>query len=274
MKLKIFCLFIVTFFLLSCAKPKPQPYVVPALQTTVTTSKTNDIRITAIQNTALSVGAQGGLAWRSHQINARLTKEADYLNRIFNFNSLLLKNNVLPPVLAEGQTALNLADPNTIRLADRIYKIVSPPRFVTAAPNWRDYLWQNYRSPDPPNASLLPKNEEERQLWNRCVQQGWQAGIDQADQIFSVNLGRLKRDYAGMILYRELLAKNMVTPPYVAKLDLGITGDSNLIRINDQVLRITATSKLNPNANTWRAVVTPGYAGGENQDLDQAHPPP
>src|SRR5262245_36974647 len=145
MKLKTFYLLIVTLLLLSCAKPQPQPYViVPGLQTTVTTTKTNGIRINAIQNTALSVGAQGGLAWRAHQINERLNKEAAYLDRIFNFNSLLLKNSVLPPVLAEGRTALNLADPYTIRLADRIYKIVSPPRFVTAAPNWRDYLWLNY----------------------------------------------------------------------------------------------------------------------------------
>ena len=60
----------------------------------------------------------------------------------------------------------------------------------------------------------------------------------------------------GMVLYRELLAEHMVSPPYVAKAQLGVTGDATQLRINDQVLRITAQSALQPNPSKWMPVIT------------------
>lgn len=256
-----------------CAKPPPkQPYAqIPALPAKTATSSSS-IRLQAVQDAALTVGTQGGLAWRAHQINQMLLQEQTYLDHIFNFNALLLNNNVLPPVLAEGDQTLNVASPTALRLADHVYRIIQPPQFVTAAPIWRDYLWMNYPAPDTPNNTLLPQNEEERDLWNKCVKTGWEYGIKQANDIFSANLGRLKRDYDGMILYRKLLAQNMVTAPYVAKVNLGVTGNGTAMRINDQVLRITATSELNTNAQTWKPIVRPGTAGGENTDVDEAAP--
>ncbi len=266
----------VVALLCSCAsKPVQQPYAyIPALNSTQANppSGVSNIRRQAIQDTALSLGAQAGLAWRSKQIDSMLANEQVYLSKVFDFNALILKNNVLPPVLVEGGNTLNLASPDALRLADKVYKIQLPPRFVTTPPSWRDYLQLNFNPPNPPSSTLLPKNEGERQLWNQYIKDGWNAGVTQANEIFSINLGRLKRDYSGMVLYRELLAQNMVTAPYVAKVDLGVTGDSNMMRVNDQVLRITATSKLNTNAKTWKAVITPGEAGGEDQDADQAAP--
>ncbi len=56
-----------------------------------------------------------------------------------------------------------------------------------------------------------------------------------------------------MILYRKLLAQNIVSPPFVSRADLGITGGGDRLRINDQVLRITAVSELKPNSKVWKA---------------------
>lgn len=271
MKAKFFTLVCLLLLIVACAPKKPHPYSqIPALQGQVVSE--NSIRLTAVQDTAMSIGAQGGLAWRAHQLNHILDLQQNYLNQIFNFNSLILHHNVLPPVLAEGNDALNLADPETLRLADKVYKIVLPPRFVTTPPTWREYLWLDYASPEAPSATLLPKSAEEQQIWNKYVQVGWQDGIAQANEIFSANLGRLKRDYSGMILYQKLLRQNMVSRPFVATLNLGVTGDSRSMRINDQVLRITATSKLNTQSKTWKAVVSKGEAGGADEDADQADP--
>jgi defect-in-organelle-trafficking protein DotC len=169
---------------------------------------------------------------------------------------LLLPHNVLPPVLTEGHNLLNLADNFTIRIADVEYQIVYPPRFVTAPPSWRDYIWMNYKKPEIPNSSLLPKTSDESKVWNQYVKIGWNDGVDQANEIFLANVNRLKRDINGMILYKKLYAQNMVTAPYVAEADLGVTGDSNDMKINDKVLRITAISELKPNSKTWKPVVT------------------
>lgn len=213
------------------------------------------IRYKALSETATLVGAQGGLAFRSEQINCVLRKQQNLLEQVYNFRALLLKDDIRPPVLEEGRDELALDSCEALRAADQIYRIISPPCFVTAPPNWRDYIWMKFCRPESPDITLLPRNCDEAGIWNCFVQIGWQQGMDQANQIFGENLNRLKRDYNGMLLYRKLLAQNMVTPPYVAKTELGVTGDENELRINDRVLRISATSKLNTNADTWAPVV-------------------
>ncbi len=261
---KLFILILCLTLLVACASKKPKP---PASQiqgfatTPVDSGNISKIRYDALKEIAMSVGAQSGLAWEAVRINQILDKDERNLDQIFNFRLLLLDNNVLPPVLNEGRKALNLDSPETIRLADQVLKIESPPRFVTAPPTWREYLYMNFTPPEKPDNSLLPRNQAERDIWNEGVLQGWKDGIAQANSIFSANLGRLKRDFNGMILYRRLLAQNMVTPPYVAKTELGVTGDENEMRVNDQVLRITATSRLVPDSKKWKSIVLPGTVG-------------
>lgn len=218
-------------------------------------AKISPIRLESLKQTARGLAAQAGLSWRSRELNVMLENQKRHLDRIFNFNYLILNQNVLPPILAEGRNTLNLADNFTIRISDHDYQIVEPPRFITTPPNWRNYIWMGYKKPETPNSTLLPHSAAERRIWNEYIQIGWDDGIIQADQIFAANLARLKRDYEGMVLYRKLLAQHMVTPPFVAQADLGITGDGDNIHINDRVLRITAISQLQPNAKNWRPTI-------------------
>ena len=51
------------------------------------------IRSTAIIETAATLGAQSGLAWRAKQINQMLLKHQEALSNVFNFRQLLLKHN-------------------------------------------------------------------------------------------------------------------------------------------------------------------------------------
>lgn len=213
----------------------------------------NSIRIRALRDTAMTLGAQSGLHDRAKQINAMLEARTAHLNKVFNFDGMMLANNVLPPVLIEGRDSLNLANADSIRIADRTYEIAQQAKFVTAPPTWRSYLWMDYQKPPVPNATLLPKDSQEREVWRKYVEKGWKQGGEQAEAIFKENLARLKRDYHGMILYRKLLAQNIVSAPYVAKTSLGITGGGASIRVNDQVLRITALPTLQANSKQWKA---------------------
>lgn len=217
----------------------------------------SNVRYTALEQSALSIGARAALAWRSKQINVILQQDAPILNQAYNFYGLMLPNNVLPPVLLTAQNTLNLASPNVLRLASQVYKIKSQARFVTAPPTWRDYIWMDYSKPARPDNSLLPQNNVEQEVWNHYVTQGWHNGIIQANNIFAANLARLNQDYTGMVLYLKLLQENMVSAPFVAKTNLGITGDASHMSINDQVLRITALPSLNLNGNTWKPIIVP-----------------
>lgn len=214
------------------------------------------LRSQALQDIAMSIGAQAGLAWRSEHINQLLTKNSSQLDRIFNFNLILLDHNVIPPVLVQGNNSLKLADGQTLRIDDRTYQIISQARFTTAPPQWRNYIWMDYQNPELPLPAFLPKTPEERVVWKKYATLGWQDGINQANAIFSDNLARLTRDYTGMALYQNLLLKGMVSKPFVAHTDLGVTGDSSDLHINDQILRITSLPKLQTNPGRWKSIVT------------------
>ncbi|MDX2346663.1 MAG: type IV secretion system DotC family protein [Legionella sp.] len=213
------------------------------------------IRSMALRETALSLGAQSGLAARAKSIDDQLVQQTRHLDTIFDFKSLILDHNVLPPVLLQGNNSLNLASGHALRVADRTYKLTKQARFITTPPNWRQYLWMDYHKPEEPHVSMLPTTKEERQVWCYFVEQGWQNGIDQADTILNENIARIKEDFSGMILYRKLLAMNMVSAPYVSHTDLGVTGNGNELFIDDRVLRITALPALNVRSDEWRAAV-------------------
>ena len=213
------------------------------------------IREMALKENALSLGAQSALAARAKKIDDDLVKQQRQLDAIYDFNALVIEHNILPPVLLEGRNTLNLADSQTIRISDRTYKVSKQARFVTSPPNWRQYLWMDYKPPEYPNVTLLPKTREERLLWKRYVEKGWKNGVEQADTILEESVARIKEDFRGMLIYRKLLAMNMVSPPYVSHTDLGVTGDGDEIYIDDRVLRITALPALNVNSKEWRAPV-------------------
>jgi defect in organelle trafficking protein DotC len=279
---KLIPLIFFVFIIVGCSSTKdtPDDFSRVASLRPSSASGINNVRATALKQTARSVGAQAGLAWRARQINRILVAQKYKLTQVFNFNYLLLDHNVLPPVLTEANNILNLADDQTIRLADKEYQIVYPPRFVTAPPTWRDYIWMNYKKPEAPNATLLPKNSRESVVWNEFIKVGWNDGVIQANEIFLANLSRLTRDFNGMVLYRKLYAQNMVTSPFVSEADLGITGDSNDLKINDKVLRITSTSELKGDSKKWNPVITEKQEddygeGNENSEsiLSQSIPP-
>ena len=98
----------------------------------------------------------------------------------------------------------------------------------------------------------------QRRVWNFYLKRGWEDGLQQANDIFSANLSRLKRDFTGMILYRKLLAQGIITSPTISKADLGVTGDANAIRVNDEIMRITAHAALQPDSQKWNPVLTNG----------------
>lgn len=249
--------------LMACSTPK-QPIGIPELQElenyeAVQISDAEDavpsIRRTALRETGMSVGARGGLTWRGAKINRTLEGESKQLDTVFNFQVLLLDDNVLPPVLIESRESLNLATPYSIRVADRSYRILKQARFVTLVPTWRDYLIMDETIPEMPDKSLLPKTRKEREVWRIAVQQGWYQGIAQADMIYTENFARLKRDYQGMIRYRMLLAQNMVSAPQVAHRQMGVTGGGEELSVNDRTLTIQALPALRAESESWSPAV-------------------
>lgn len=224
-------------------------------------------RASAIQGAAVAYGVQAGLASRAYQINQSLDKNARAYDRVFNFNAVMLEPGFLPPVISEGRDNYNQPNARVVRAADRLYRIEFPARLVSAAPTWRDYLPVAYATPAVPQATVLPKNAQEKKLWDAWAKQGWGQGVRLADETFEANNGRLKRDFEGMIRYKALYEQGVVSKPVMKKANLGVTGGGSEMAVNDRVYEITRDAGLDPDRKRWSSPM-PKTASGDRGTPD------
>lgn len=214
------------------------------------------IRTDATREAALSFGARGGLAYRTFQIQRRLAEYDNSLSKAFDFSRLLIAAPsgllIEPPIVSEAQQAVIVsAGGQAAAVADRIYRINQVARIVTAPRNWRLYLERDWGKVDPPATILLPKSDEEKETWVTYVEQGWDHGLRQAEEIFEYDIDRLTNDYVGMIRYRELLAQGMISPPFALADNRGVTGGGREMRIGDRGVTITGQSTLISRSSEW-----------------------
>ncbi len=221
------------------------------------------LRRPALRDTALTFGARGGLSHTSRQINLMLQKRASRLDQVYNFSNVVIRGPdnvvVLPPVISKAKQAYEVEDAGKmVRVADEIYEIIAQARFIPVQPLWHGYLIREYSAPNPPPDEILPKTPSEREIWEKYVAKGWSAGSEQANEIFKVDMNRLKTDFEGMLRYKEMLAEGKVSAPILSKAPMGVTGDSSSMRVNDTAIRIVEDPKLQLNPEEWIPTITNG----------------
>ncbi len=226
-----------------------------------TVSDTNklpfDIREDALREAAISYGARGGLAKRTFEIRRELASRGRYLDKVFDFRQLLIPAPsgllIEPPIISESINAMLIdTGGQQAAVSDRIYNIISNAKITSTARTWHTYLEREWSAVEPPPDILRPENAEERALWEKKVEEGWQKGYEQANEIFADDLNRLVADFMGMIRYRTLLSQGMISAPYALQVDRGITGDGNEMRIGDRAVEITGVPTLITEANQWQ----------------------
>lgn len=216
-----------------------------------------DIRGDAMKEAALSYGARGGLAWRTYEIRKELLGRTPYLDKVYDFRQLLIPAPsgllIEPPIISEADKAMIVDSKGTAAaVADRIYNISKNARIVSAPRLWNNYLERDWGEVTPPPDILRPNDAEEREKWINWVNQGWEKGVEQADEIFESDLNQLVADYTGMVRYRVLLTQGMVSPPYALQTDRGVTGGGKEMRIGDRQVEITGMPELVPGSEQWQ----------------------
>jgi defect-in-organelle-trafficking protein DotC len=216
-----------------------------------------DIRGEAMKEAALSYGARGGLAWRTFEIRKELFARANYLDKVYDFRQLLIPAPsgllIEPPIVTEADKAMIIdAKGTAAAVADRIYNINKNARIVSAPRMWNNYLERDWGEVTPPPDILRPSDDEEREKWINWVNEGWEKGIEQADEIFESDLNQLVADHRGMVRYRVLLAQGMVSPPYALQVDRGVTGGGTEMRIGDRQVEITGMPEFVPGSEQWQ----------------------
>lgn len=216
-----------------------------------------DIRAEALREAAISYGARGGLAWQTYQIRREMDQRAHYLDKVFDFNQLLIPAPsglmIEPPIISESENNMLIeTDGQQAAVNDRMYNIIMNARIVSAPRLWRNYLEREWDEVQPPPDILRPETDEEREKWREFVTLGWNQGLEQANEIFEEDLNLMLSDFRGMVRYRMLLAQGMISPPYALQVDRGVTGDANEMRIGDRAVQITGKPELITGSDQWQ----------------------
>lgn len=204
------------------------------------------VRESVLKDLALIMGAQAGLSDRSREIFSVLDARQKDLDKRFQFNQLVLGQNVLPPVISESRDVVAL-EATAMRVAGIVYRIDEPARFALPTPTWRDWLYlgldTNAVQSQQLDSQVLPQNEHEQAYWERMVRQGYETGRAQAQAAFDANLAMLERVYSGMRRFYELVQRGMVSAPVIATAtDIMQREDPNTISVGNTVFRITSSA--------------------------------
>ena len=212
------------------------------------------LRVDAIRQAGMTMAIQTAVQYRYDQLNKKMESIAKDLDKL-DFSLLLIHSGkVLPPIFREAKKALHIKDTTHSISSAHTFEILQAAKIVANTPTWRQYLVKNFNAVEEIHDLLLPKNEEEQEIWKKAVKQGWEIGIKQADSEFSANLNRLIRDFLGLITYHRLALQGVVSVPIVAEGKYGIRVNGNTLNIDQREFRITTPTKFNK-AEIWTPII-------------------
>lgn len=216
-----------------------------------------DGREQAIMLEGMKFGSQSALYERLTKYNNLLEANKFELGRVFNFAPLLLAGGrVVPPVVDEMSDLQMVENQYTRRTVKKSYKIIEQARVVDTPINWRHYLSVSVSKPTMPSKFALPikGNQREEKIWANAVAKGWEAGLKQANNIMIQNTRKLERDYVGMLRYKIMLSKNMISSPIPSNVNLGVTSDESTLNIGEVIFEVVELPAFNKAAETWEAL--------------------
>lgn len=202
-----------------------------------------EARYKQIKDYAYTLAIKTAIQSQLARANADIELMSRELDTIYNFEPLMIQGRVIPPVITLAKDLYNQETPHQIRLSGALYDIYQQAKFSSTAPNWRDYL----TFPTDRNAyeliafgatGLEPKTNYEKQLWVKATTDGWEQGINQANNIILNAMDRLNRDYIGMVRFHQFVSQNKITMPIINSYQLYDTNMGERLILDEQLLQI------------------------------------
>lgn len=215
-------------------------------------SKQNEnLRVKVLVESAHTLAFQAGVKWRYAMLMQAIEIRQNELDRIFNFYPLLIEGRVLPPVIQWADKSTTVEANDYATSVDAQYRIISPARIVSTPPSWRDYLCFNFEALESVAPEVLPVTSKERDEWQKAATNGWAAGVSHANEIFALNMDKLTAEYRGILRFKMLADKGIVSVPILAEGNLGVQIGDNVLNVNQQTFRITVPAAFRA-AEQWR----------------------
>lgn len=197
----------------------------------------NKLRADAIRQEGLRVGAQSGLAYRYDMIMDYLDKVEPKLNVTFNFAPFVRDSHLLIPSVVEVSDQLTMEGNDVHRVKTGI-TVEEEARVVTSIPTWRDYLYQRYDAPELPHETLYPRTDYEVSAWKKGLIDGWNAGVYQANEVYTDRLNQLAKAVEGRHEYDTLEAKHMFIPADLRVVSNQVTFRGRTMNVGEQIISI------------------------------------
>ena len=216
------------------------------------------LRYNALKETALGFGSQIGYQERYKTLTRKLETQSNNLSVVFDFGRvatfLETRNGyLLPPVVTRAYNAIQ-TDPegNILTSSDEYLTIQQPGRLRPVLPSWREYLLIPMTPINNPPSSLIPRDKDERKVFDHYFTKGWRLGESQANDEFQIRIGNLQQIYQGMLNYLELVNHGIITKMVVVNADMANLKDKNSLRINNRIVQIVSQSTFEANPDKWR----------------------
>ncbi len=210
-------------------------------------------RFEMVRDGALMYASQCALKYYYEEINTALLAQETVLDRVFNFQPLMLESDVIPPIVVQAGKTVEKINAENLVIADRTFKIIRHGAFTTTPLSWKDYLIAEIPMPPLPDKSLLPGNSVEQEIWMIYVNQGWNAGKEQAFIMFQNNLSQLVQHYQGMVTFHRLFQQGLMTAPIIQQIENGITMGPDQMFINQKILAIAEQGFLENHHERWHS---------------------
>lgn len=214
-------------------------------------------RFQAILDTALGIGVKAGMAWQLHNIDEAVKRRRREFDTVYDFSYLMIQDRIVPPVITEARDLYSQDGDYALRLSGAYYKIEYQARFSSVAPNWREYL--TFPKPDLDRAALmttlLPRDSEEKRVWELAVSDGWKQGVEQANLMLQYGLDRMNRDYTGMLRFHAFVMQGKLSMPAIASESIAVTHNGQTMAVDETLLRITTLPEFNGKIANWTSAI-------------------
>lgn len=227
----------------------------------------------AVRDAGQRLGSTAGYRAQSEALYKAIEPYDTYLDKIFDFQELMLPGGIVPPVLAETQDTVSYRQTKSGRpskeIRARVLSAVRDARFANPrAPSWRDYLRLQTSQLEKPLPQLQPEIDNHREAWKEGVERGYARGIERASQAFEIAINELSRDYIGMQLFRILWVAGQAQPPEIAEQEQGVVGGGRGSReMSTQVRRIVITEPVYfvNDTSEWDAIISTAFDERDSQ---------
>ena len=219
-------------------------------------------RIEAMLELVKQKGIKLGINDYLGEARAAIKNQERNLDTIYNFRPYMIKDVVVPPVIIESKDLVENPNSLAYKTTKQTYRIDKQARFSTRAPDWRQYLTfptldSNVYYVTFIPKEMLPSSEHERKLWKREAEKSYKLGLIEGKNIVDDAVGRLNKDYIGMITFHQFVLEGKLSMPAFSSQSLAVTSTKDTMALDMKLLQIQQLPQFNTNIENWKPTIQP-----------------